>query len=438
MKVLLKIAFRNISLHKKQSILIGMTLVLAITLVSFISVAINGMQEQVYNNYIKIQSGHVVGIWKDVKEMSSMSPEKLLYLSNKQLEVEDDYINKKAVRCFKNFVEKRSSEVEAVFYQVRQLVTLKTKEKEDNVCTLYSLSEAHTKWMIAHESIILEEGSLYDEQGICISREKAEGCKVGLGDEVEILVKDVDGEEQRLKRTITGIYKNKAQYENYYIFIPEKVAYELVGYDKALFDMARIYLKEPSKAQEFAKALDEELLKLGDELRAEDYLQASIFYTKFYGVLKAFYKVFFGFILGVIAVGLSATTRMNLMSRREEFGTLRAIGYSKWRCYLIIFLEVAILAGIGVGISLTITAIFVLAFGKNGIYVGSGAVTYMLGGESFVPKLNFSDIWFCVGAVVLFAVFTTILPARKLLKQQLTDLLAKRATKKKKRNLQSV
>ena len=196
--------------------------------------------------------------------------------------------------------------------------------------------------------------------------------------------------------------------------------------------MARVYLKDITKSKAFADELDNRLLEIGDSLRAEDYRKASIFFTQFYGILKAFYKIFFGFILCVIAVGLSATIHMNLLTRREEFGTLRAIGYSKLRCYGVIFLELFILAAISAGMALAFTIGFTAAFGKTGIYVGGGAVTYMLGGESFIPVIMWSDIGFCVGTIVVFALVATIIPSRKLLGQGLTDLLAKRQSKKKK------
>ena len=432
MKILFKIAFRNVLQHKKQSILVGLTLVLAIMMISMISVAINGMEQQVYANYIKIQSGHVIGIWEDVKNMSTMSPERLLYLSNKQLREEDKHMNKKAARGFKEFVASRSNQVEAVFYQVRQLMEIQSATCKNNNCTIFSLSEAHAKWMLENESVPMEEGVLYSEEGVSISRESADRLAVKIGDEVDLQVKDVNGEEKHIKRKITGIFANKAQYENYYVFMPQELAYELVGYDKELFDMARIYLKDITQSKAFADELDNRLLEIGDSLRAEDYREASIFFTQFYGILKAFYKIFFGFILCVIAVGLSATIHMNLLTRREEFGTLRAIGYSKLRCYGVIFLELFILAAIGAAMALAFTIGFTTAFGKTGIYVGGGAVTYMLGGESFIPVIMWSDIGFCVGAIGVFALVATIIPSRKLLGQGLTDLLAKRQSKKKK------
>lgn len=432
MKILFKIAFRNVLQHKKQSILVGLTLILAIMMISMISVAINGMEQQVYTNYIKIQSGHVIGIWEDVKNMSNMSPERLLYLINKQLREEDKHMNKKAARYFKEFVASRSYEVETAFYQVRQLMEIESESCKYNNCTIFSLSEAHAKWMLENESVPMEEGVLYSEDGVSISRESADRLAVKIGDEVDLQVKDVNGEEKHIKRKITGIFANKAQYENYYVFMPEEVAYELVGYDKELFDMARVYLKDIDNAKAFADALDAKLLEIGETLRAEDYKEASIFFTQFYGILKAFYKIFFGFILCVIAVGLSATIHMNLLTRREEFGTLRAIGYSKGRCYAIIFLELFILAVIGAGIAIGATVGFTAIFGKSGIYVGGGAVTYMLGGESFIPVIMWSDVWFCVGTIVIFALVATVLPSKKLLGQGLTDLLAKRQSKKKK------
>ena len=400
MKILFKIAFRNVLQHKKQSILVGLTLVLAIMMISMISVAINGMEQQVYENYIKIQSGHVIGIWKDVKEKSNMSPERLLYLDNRQLDEEERYKNKKAVRCFKEFIDSRSDEIEGVFYQVRQLMEIESDTCKYNTTTIFSLSKEHAKWMIENESVIMEEGVLFDEENICISHESADRLQVQVGDEVDLQVKDVNGEEKHLKRKICGIYGNKAQYENYYVMMPEEVAYELVGYDKELFDMARIYLKDPSMAKIFADELDKKLLEVGEELRAEDYREASIFFTQFYGILKA-------------------------------------IGYSKARCYGVIFLELLILAAIGVGIALGFTVGFTMFFGKSGIYVGGGAVTYMLGGESFIPIIMWTDVWFCVGSIVVFALVSTVLPSHKLLSQGLTDLLAKRQGKKPRKHRKS-
>lgn len=423
---MIKIAFRNIALHKKQSLLMGITLVLALTMISMLSVSLNGMKAQVYQNYIKIQSAHVIGVWKDVKEKSMMSPEKLLYLDSKLIESDSIYQSRKLTQSFKQYIERHRQEIEAVFYQVRQQVTLKVGDKEDSTTSLYSLSQAHAKWMIENESVLIEEGELLSEEGVCISREKATNNDLLLGDEIEIVFRDISGEEKHLKKMVTGIYANKAQYENYYLFMDEETAYDLVGYERDLFDMAKVYLKNPSKAQEFAQGLDQVLLDKSDLLRAEDYLQASVFYTRFYDILNLFYKIFFAFILVVIGVGLNATIHMNLLTRMMEFGTLRAIGYSKQRCYGIVFMEWFILAGISVGIALGITLLFVGLYGKSGLYVGSGAVTYVLGGESFCPKIKWEDILFTMMTMSLFTLTATIRPSGKLLKQTLTDLLAKR------------
>ena len=51
------------------------------------------------------------------------------------------------------------------------------------------------------------------------------------------------------------------------------------------------------------------------------------------------FNVFIFFLLGMIAIGLRATVRMNLFEHMREFSTLRAVGYSRFQCFPSSFLR---------------------------------------------------------------------------------------------------
>ncbi len=415
-------------MRKKQSFLIGFTLFMVTFIILFASCVLNGIEAQVLKNYLGVQAGDVIAIWKPIKESSNMSPERLLFFRGSSIDQEESYANRRSLLALKNHLQIYKRDIQQVFFNIRYKVETQTKKKKIGN-SLYSLTAENAAWMLQEKTIELEEGQLLSEKGVCMSQQKLEEHGVKLGDRITLRSLDKDNVERTLLVTVTGVYRDKADYENGYVFMSEDMARYLTSYSHSEYDIIRIYLHKRSQAKAFSHKLEAKLRAEGDVLYAEDYLTSSIFYTRFNQIMKMIYNGFFVFVLLIIAVGLSTSIRMNLFSRMEEFGTLRAIGYSKLKCYGIIFFEVLLLAFAALGLSLILTVGLVLLLGKTGVYVGAGAPSYFFGGPYFYPKLKGNDILFSLVTIGLFALTATLNPALRLLYQKIADLMAKRLLK---------
>lgn len=222
-----------------------------------------------------------------------------------------------------------------------------------------------------------------------------------------------------------GIYANGAGYENHFAFMPDADARKLTAVPQPYFDLYRVYLGERREADAFARELDSYLSKENALLMAESYREASPFFTNNSRNLRMMFNIFLLFVLAVIAVGLMSTVRMNLFDRMKEFGTLRAIGYSRFRSYGIVFAEMFLLAAMALVFALVCTVVILSILGQTGIYVGTGPVSYGVGGERFWPQLLVDDIVLAFIAIMLFSLAATLGPGLKLCYQSITDMLLK-------------
>lgn len=142
-------------------------------------------------------------------------------------------------------------------------------------------------------------------------------------------------------------------------------------------------------------------------------------------MIRVMFNIFLIFILVVIAAGLLSTVRMSLFTRMKEFGTLRAIGYSRTRSFGIIFAEMFLLAALALAAAFVCTVILQAILGQTGIYVGTGPVSYGIGGERFWPQLRANDVVLAAVAITLFSFLATVGPGLKLCYHKITDLMLK-------------
>lgn len=428
MGIILKLAWRNIRQNQKRSCLIGLTIFISSFLLLLSNAAMNGIEKQVLRGYITLQSGEVAVIWESLKEVNPLDPGKFLYdLSFSVADEEQEAANRRAIGRLQEYLAANKGEIKAAFPTVRRYGQLVSAEKADSAFKVYGLSPESRDFLLQSGAIQLAAGQLPVEGYlVCISETKADEHRLKLGDWVTIEATTPYGAKNAMDFQIGGIYANGAGYENWYGFMPETAFRVLFDYDPDYFDLVRIYLTDRKKAPNFARVLDAYLTKETPVLRAESYAEASPFFTNNSRLFKAIFNFFILFLLGIIAIGLRATFRMSLFERMKEFGTLRAIGYSRFRCFAIIVCEIFLLALITLGVAFLCAAPVVYVLGQSGIHVGSGIVCWAVGGERFYPYFRLSDLLFTAIIIFLFSLSASFQPAFSLCSQKITDLLAKK------------
>lgn len=423
--MIFKIAFRNIVKNKWRSLLIGCALFISSFFLLISNAAMNGIEAQVIRGYVNFQSGHVAVMWSDMKEVSPTDASKFLqkltsYNPDKEAE------NLRAINRLDQFLVENADKVAASFPSILRLGRYSFGEHNDQF-VLFGLTEEHAEFLQGARSISILDGALPDDShpGICISEFLIQDLSLSLGDRISLRVTTAAKEVREQEFEITGIYANGAGYDNHFAFMNDKVARELTGVGQPLCDIHRVYLKDMRQAENFSKDLNTYLE--GDPvLYSEGYREASPFYTNNSKSMRAMFNSFLFFILIVIALGLMATIKMNLYERMKEFGTLRAIGYSRSQNYAIIFVEMFMLAAMSLAVALVLAGILVAVIGQTGIYVGNGAISYGIGGERFWPEMHLNDVLLAITAITLFALFATLNPGLSLCYQEITDLMRKR------------
>ncbi len=427
MIILLKIAFRNIIANKKRSISIGIAIFFSSLIMLIADSVMNGGEVQTLRGYLNIQSGNVAIVWEDVKKVSNTEAARLLDLNT--FDINKNSQNRPAIERLNGFLEKHQGEIKHFFSSIRRRASLQVGSMLDWV-QIENLTRGNTDLLINTETFKMDKGVLLSgtDYGICISREIANDNKLNVGDTVSISATTAYGARNMLDFIVTGIYANSAGYYNRLGFISDKNAKELYDFDPGFFDIGRIYLKNPDDSSKFAKELDKYLLVESQILRAESSADASAFYTTFSSNMKFINNLFIIFLLVMIAVGLRATIKMNLFERMKEFGTIRAIGFSRLQNYSIIFLEILFMSLISMLFSIIVSGIFIAIFSYTGIYTGP-TFSYTFGGEVFYPKMAAGDVIFTLIIMIIFSLFSTFSPGMKICFQKITDLLLKRQRK---------
>lgn len=425
---LLKIAFRNVKKDKKTSLFIGMTIFIAAIIFFAINFTMNGVEDQVLKGYLNLQSGHVIIEWEDMEKVDKMDTTK--FLTNlRTFDPEEDKENEASINALKDYDVSNKAEVKGYYPIIKRSIQFSTGNNQDTVI-LFGINAEDRAFIIDTNTIRMEEGEMISstENGICISREKAELNDLNLGDEITTTIVNLDNEKIDATFKITGIYENGAGYDNLYGFMNLEQLKEIYAYDDNYFDYIRVYLKDMNNISEFATELDEYLVNNNTNLRAESYISASTFYTTVPQTLRIFFNGFVVLLLLVIGVGVSSTIRMNLYERMKIFGTLRAIGYSRNQCFLIVFYEMAIICLFALGMSFLVMSVLLalINMGGSGVYVGSGAITYVLGGERFYPSMRVFNIVLGVVFMLGLSISVTYRIMKKLIVRNITDLLSKR------------
>lgn len=425
----IRIAFRNVLLQRKRSLLIGFAVMLSALLLLLADVIMNGVDRQVVKGYVYLQAGHVTVLWEDMKDVDSMDSARFMY-KLATFDPAKKGANGRALDRLAEFVQLHHDQIALFDPTVRQFTQLRVGQQTGKFM-LYGLTEQSRRLMTDARAIAVSEGELPVSGGrsVAVSRATADEFNLKLGDTITVETVTVEGKKTAVDLRLAGIYANGAGYDNIYGFMPDADVREILGYEKGYFDAARIYLKEMDQADAFARELNDYLAADGSVLYAQSYEEASAFYTNTPKNLKFFSNLFVLFLLFIIAIGLRSTIGISLFQRMREFGTIRAIGFSKLQNYMVILLELLFLSLMALGVAFVVAAGFTAIFSKSGVYVGPGAISYPLGGESFYPEMKATDVIRTILVILLFALLSTLGPGMRMCNQNITDLLMNRMRK---------
>lgn len=405
MRMLIKIAGRNLWRNKKRSVIIISAVSIGLWAGTFLTAFYNGMIEQRINTAIDKEVSHIQ--LHHPKFRSDYDIQYDLPDSQKMLQtIEKDSLVKIAAGrvMLKGMIASAAGSSGITINGVQA-------EKENSLTKLQS-------------KII--EGNYFNadkSNEIIISEKIRKKLKLQLNKKAILTFQDKEGNLAAEAFRIIAIYKTiNAPYDESNVFVKNTAVDSLAGIPNGFNEIA-ILLKSNATLDESLAQLQQKFpnteIKSWKEITPELGLTVS--------VADQMTLIFMGIILAALAFGIVNTMMMAVLERTREIGMLLALGMNKFKIFVMILLETffLILAGCPVGIILALLTVAIT--NQTGIDLSSYTETYSsFGYDSMIyPSLTWSQLQTVLLLVIVTAFISALFPAKRALQLNPAESLKK-------------
>ncbi|HRW61905.1 MAG TPA: FtsX-like permease family protein [Bacteroidales bacterium] len=224
------------------------------------------------------------------------------------------------------------------------------------------------------------------------------------------------GEMSYQSYRVCGIYKtSNTLFDQMNAFVKQEDIADVAGLLPGNYHEVNIILNDET----------EDLKTLYDKLKSR-FNQASVLSWKELvpdaGMMADFMTVYYYIIMGIIffalAFGIINTMLMSVLERIKELGMLMAIGMNKKRVFRMIMLETIFLTLVGSLAGMVLGATLIGIFGKIGLNFASVQEGFEAVGwaAKVYPNINPGFFFGVIVMVIIIAILSSIIPARKALK----------------------
>ncbi len=174
---------------------------------------------------------------------------------------------------------------------------------------------------------------------------------------------------------------------------------------------AAIFLKDPKTIDEAIPKIEAAAKNAGFGVKAVDWQSASGIVGQMSGLMDGGLVVIIIIIFTVAILIISLALVMSTMDRRQEIGTMRAIGAKRQFVVRLIVLEAAALAFIAGALGALCGALLLISLGESGIPATSDIQFFLFGGASLKPVLVPQHLINAFIAVLIVSILAPLIPA---------------------------
>lgn len=196
--------------------------------------------------------------------------------------------------------------------------------------------------------------------------------------------------------------------------------------DKGVFLHAAVFLKDPANMDRVIKEINEMSKRDNLGIQAVSWQDAAGFIGQMTFMMKAVLNIFIGISLLLAGLMIMNSLLMAAMNRKQEIGTMRAIGAHAQFIYRLFFYETLFLSLLFGGIGVALGALVVVILGKIGIPASGDVATFFFSGPKLYLHLNPSLIFVVMAVMVVIAIVATQYPAWKAMKISPLQAMQKR------------
>ena len=267
-------------------------------------------------------------------------------------------------------------------------------------------------------SASLVKGTYFSEiksKPVIIGETLAEKLKLDIKKKLYITFVDKDGNQQKIKLKVEGIYKTASSiFDGANIYMKRTDLNNLLGSD-IVHEIAIL-----CHSIDQAGALKTELSEKFDKDKVETWSEIAPELGYADEMMSFFIYIFMGIILVALSFGIINTMLMAVLERKRELGMLMSVGMTKSRVFLMIMFETIFISAIATPIGIALSYWIIIHFGEHGIdlsVVGKGLENFGVGHRVYTHLPNI--LYFNISFMTLIITFiSSLFPARRALKLQ--------------------
>ena len=397
MKMILKIAWRNVWRNKRRTVIT----ILAVFFAAYLSIVMRGMQKGVYKDTIKnaveLFTGYMQIQHEDYNDKPSLrnsfkpDDELIGFLKN------NEKINAYSPRIEGNgLIAKNNSSVGA-------MITCLDPDLDKNVTTL---KDKITKGEFINDN---------NPKDIILGYKLLDNLNAEVGDSVVILATSYDGSMGNMKFAVGGTIKTGSpEMDKRTIIMHLKTGNELFSMHGKITSLA-LNLSGVEVITEVQNNVNEKLE--GTELHVLDWAELMPSLKQSIELDDASGMIYLMFLIIIVAFGIMNTITMSVTERYKEFGVMLALGAKHAFLTITLFFEILFITIIGILIGNAAGYLTNYYFKYNPVVIeGDLAELYQQFGftPTIATALNFDIFWSVSITVLIVAVIVYILSAYKL------------------------
>lgn len=399
MKLLLKIAFLNLWRRKSRSFLVILMVAMSITGMILMQGLFKGMIQQMIDNSIRSDTGHIAIYQKGYRISKSLED---------QIEKPNDVVA---------YI-KKQGEVLSVIQRVRQEGLVATAKQSQGAVIVGTNLEEENK----HSNLknYLKEGKYSfgkRNRGALIGKSLAAKLKVRVGKKIIITLQDKSKEIQSLALKVRGIYQtNNAQMDKSGVIVDRDLLRSVLGLTNQSTQIS-VMVDKPKNQKPLIAKIQKQFTNTPIEVK--QWKELFPMFDQIDQMQGAFFGVTYMLIFIIAGIGIFGVILVSVLERVREFGVMLAIGAGFSRVKWQIITESVFLGLLGLVVGSLIGGLLLYYFSTTGIDLSSYSEGMAQFGMDATIKAEFHVEYFIYSgtAVVLATFFAALWPIRVLRKK---------------------
>lgn len=273
----------------------------------------------------------------------------------------------------------------------------------------------------------IAEGKGFEEgkkNRIVIGKKLADKMKVKNTSKVVLTFTDTSGNIVSGAFRIAGIYESdNSALDEMNIYVDRSALNTLLGIDNQAHEIS-VLLKSD---QDLRKTIDT-IRKKFPSIATQGWNELSPETELMVNTVNEMSYIIIIIILFALAFGILNTMLMSVLERTREIGMMVALGMSKWKIFILIMNETALLTIVGAPVGLIAGSAIINHYNRTGLNFASEGKEMMqsFGFSTIIyPEFPSENLTFIITMVIITAIVSSLVPAVKALRMRPVEALRK-------------